>query len=439
VSAPDIPAAVPASARSAVLAPEAFMTGVATVWKWLLARAHDGRPQLLLCVRVTVAAVTSYVLAQLLTVPLAGLWAVLTAVVVTQMSVGGSLKAAIEYSVGTLGGAVYAGVIGAFIPYHTELSLLAVLALAIAPLALLAAINPHFRVAPFTAVLVVVGTSVTHIEPIGSAFYRVLEVALGAFTGLAVSLLVLPARAQVLLIEAAAEMLDRLAAALPELLAGFTRPLEGAEIRRLHDEIAATYERAQEVGAEAKGEQMTYLVAQPDPASLLRTLLRLRHDLVMIRRAADEPFPELFQARLGPLLGHVGEAAADYLRSSSVALVGRRHSPTRDAIEAAFGAYAAAIAGARREGLTRNLPSDVVEHIFTLAFALEQLHRNLIDLARCVEEFAHSTIVSIRKGGDARTDQSWPSKTQCDRAQDRRPPDHGRGELMRQGIRRAHR
>jgi len=69
--------------------------------------------------------------------------------------------------------------------------------------------------------------------------------------------------------------------------------------------------------------------------------------------------------------------------------------------------------------------------LIKLAFALEQLHRNLIDLARCVDEFAHSTIVSIRKGGDAKTDQSWPSKMDSDRAQNRPPPaDHGRGEHM---------
>ena len=109
------------------------MNRVATAWKWLLAKAREGRPQLLLCLRVTVAAVASYVLAQFFAVPLAGLWAVLTAVVVTQTSVGGSLTAAIEYSFGTLGGAIYAGVVGALIPYHNELSLLAVLALAIAP------------------------------------------------------------------------------------------------------------------------------------------------------------------------------------------------------------------------------------------------------------------------------------------------------------------
>jgi len=56
----------------------------------------------------------------------------------------------------------------------------------------------------------------------------------------------------------------------------------------------------------------------------------------------------------------------------------------------------------RREGLTRNLPGDVVERIFALAFALEQLHRNFIDLARCLDEFAQSTGV-MRKNDARRT------------------------------------
>src|SRR5258705_10262896 len=131
--------------------------------------------QLRLGLRVTVAVLAAFVVAQFLTVPLGGLWAVLTALIVTQMSVGGSLKATIEYSVGTLGGAVYAGAIAALIPHDNELSLLAVLALAIAPLALLAAVNPNFRAAPFTAVLVVLGATIVHSDPIGSAFYRVFE------------------------------------------------------------------------------------------------------------------------------------------------------------------------------------------------------------------------------------------------------------------------
>jgi uncharacterized membrane protein YccC len=370
------------------------MSRVATAWKWLLAKVREHRPQLRLCLRVTVAAVTSYVLAQFLAIPLAGLWAVLTAVIVTQMSVGGSLKATIEYYVGTLGGAVYAGAIGALLPHDNELSLLVVLALAIAPLALLAAVNPHFRVGPFTAVLVVLGTSATHTDPIGSAVYRVIEVALGGATGLVVSLLVLPERAQVLLIETAADMLDLLAQALPELVAGFTKALDAPEIRRIQNNLGAVFARVEAVGAEAKREQMTYLAAQTDPGPLLRTLLRLRHDLIMIGRAATMPLPELFQARLGPPLARFAEAAADYLRAARVALIGRRNPPPIDAVEAALDAFAVAIATARHERLTQNLPVDEVERIFALGFVLEQVHQNFIDLARCVTEFAEPGTVS---------------------------------------------
>jgi uncharacterized membrane protein YccC len=110
-----------------------------------------------------------------LNIPFGGLWAVLTAVVVTQMSVGGSLKATIEYFTGTLGGAVYAGVIAVLIPPTNEFALLIALAIAVAPLALLAAINASFWVAPFTAVIVVVGSSVTHAGPVDSALIACLR------------------------------------------------------------------------------------------------------------------------------------------------------------------------------------------------------------------------------------------------------------------------
>ena len=88
--------------------------------------------------RITVAAILSLVAAQLLGLPLP-LWAVLTAMIVTQMSVGRSLKATGDYLVGTVGGAIYGGLVAILIPHESELSLLIVLVIAVAPLALLAA------------------------------------------------------------------------------------------------------------------------------------------------------------------------------------------------------------------------------------------------------------------------------------------------------------
>jgi uncharacterized membrane protein YccC len=319
------------------------MGRIAIAWRWMLAKVGKYRMQLRLCLRVTIAAMAAFVLAQFVAIPLGGMWAVLTAIVVTQMSLGGSLRATIEYFVGTLGGAVYAGAIAALVPHHTEISILAMLAFAVAPLALFAAINPNFRVGPFTAVIVVLGATATHIDPIGSAFYRVLEVALGGITGLLVSFLVLPARAQGLVIAAAARMLNLLADALPVLFAGFTQAADAEEIRRFQINIGAAFARVDGVGADAKREQATYLVADLDSRPLLRTLLRLRHDLVIVGRAAAVPLPELVRARLGPPLADLVTAAAAYLRASAAALVGRRGPPPLDAFDAALHAFNAEI------------------------------------------------------------------------------------------------
>ena len=46
------------------------------------------------------------------------------------------------------------------------------------------------------------------------------------------------------------------------------------------------------------------------------------------------------------------------------------------------------IAALRDEGLTRALSSSDLERRFALGFALEQLHQNLGDLRRCVQEWA---------------------------------------------------
>src|SRR5437660_2435418 len=54
------------------------------------------KPRLRFCLRATVNALLAFGLAHAAAVPLHGLWAVPTAVVVMQMSIGGSLKAATD-------------------------------------------------------------------------------------------------------------------------------------------------------------------------------------------------------------------------------------------------------------------------------------------------------------------------------------------------------
>jgi uncharacterized membrane protein YccC len=368
---------------------------IATIWKGLWTWIKTHRADLTLCLRTAMAALLSLAVAQLLHVPLP-LWTVLTAVILTQMSVGRSMKATIDYLLGTVGGAIYTGVVSVLVPHSDEVSLLGVLALAVAPLALLAAIRPSFSVAPFTGVLVLLAPTIIPVTPIASALYRVIEVTLGAIIGLIVSLLVLPARARVLAIEAARRMLDLAAQLLPDLFAGFTRTRDPTAIVQIQDKIGEAFGQLEAVAAEAKHEGMAYLHASADFGPLLRTLLRLRHDLVMIGRTASEPLPEDLQARFAGSLACIAGTTADYLRDLGAALTKRRNVPSLGAVETALRGYAADMAALRREGAAGSLPDDVAERLFALAFALEQLGRDLDGLAHCVNEFAQSRAGSSR-------------------------------------------
>ncbi len=186
----------------------------------LFLRAH--KVELGLGVRVTAAAISALLIALTIGLKLP-LWAVLTAIIVTQMSVGRSLKATRDYLVGTIGGAIYGGAVAILVPHTGEGALLAVLVLAVAPLAFIAALNPSLNVATVTAIIVLLLPITNHTTPLESAVDRVLEVAVGAITGLLVSFLVLPSRAHSQIRVSAAHVIDLIAAALSELLAGLTR------------------------------------------------------------------------------------------------------------------------------------------------------------------------------------------------------------------------
>jgi uncharacterized membrane protein YccC len=346
------------------------------------------RVQLALAVRTTIAAMVALALAQLLHMPLP-LWAVITAVIVTQMSVGKSLKASFDYLVGTLGGAIYGGAVAVLIPHNSEIALLAVLALVIAPLAFIATINPRFAAAPVTGIIVLLLPQLTHGSAFSSAIDRVLEVALGGVTGAIVSVIFLPANAHPLIVGAAARTLNLMAGALGELLGGLAKGLDFEALHRIQDGIGQALAKMNEVGAEAEHERAAGLAVGPDTGPLLRMLLRLRHDLVMIGRAATAPLPEPFRTRLAPALAQAGAAAAEYLRGSAAALQANRTAPPLEATDAALKGYAAEIEVLRREALTRSLSAEDVERLFALGFAIEQIRNNFIDLERCVTEWAN--------------------------------------------------
>ncbi len=352
----------------------------------LRALAHRYRLQLILALRVTVAALSALAVAQALHLRLP-LWAVLTSLIVTQMSLGRSLKVAGDYLMGTLAGVAYGGLLAILIPHENEYALFAVLALAIAPLAFVAAFRTNFNVLPITAIIVLLVPSMQHVSPASSAFDRVLEVVVGGAVGFLVSFLVFPSRAHVLTTEAAADTLDLVAGALEQMLAHHTGG-ERPDITQINAELASFITKLNATGAEAEHERTARLTAGPDTGPLLRTSLRLRHDIVILGRAVGCELPEGAKARLAPRVQHISEVAGDFLRSSARALRARKGPPDLGEVERVFHDYTEEFSAVRRDGFIRDMTSEAAERFYALGFALEQMREHLEEVHRVVGEWA---------------------------------------------------
>src|SRR6266851_1969149 len=242
--------------------------------KRLSAAMRSRKAQLGLAVRVTVAAFGALAIATAFNLMLP-LWAVLTSLIVTQMSVGRSLKATRDYMLGTV---------------------------------------------------------------------------VGAVTGLLVSFFVLPSRAHNQIRVNAARALELIAAALAELLAGLTCGLDKEALHQIQDGIGTALVGLNATGVEAERERAAHLASGPDTGLLLRTILRLRHDLVMIGRASVVPLPSELQARLAAPLAKVSDAIASYLRSMAAALRTGVGAPAIWPVHEALQFSAAEIASLRSEG-----------------------------------------------------------------------------------------
>jgi uncharacterized membrane protein YccC len=349
------------------------MTGRVAGW------ISQHRPEIRLSLQMMIAGLAAFAVAHLL-----GLgqvyWAVLTTVIVIQASVGGSLKASLDRFFGTIGGAVWGVAVSVAVPHATVPMMGLALAIILIPLAIVVAFWPRYRVAPVTATIVLLATPGTS-GVIGSALERVLEIGLGSVVALAVVLLVAPSRAHLLLFAAARDELQLMRDLLALLLAGIESDCDHAAVLGFHDRIRAAVERANAIADEVLRERASRLADAPDPEPLVRNLRRLSHDLVTISRVLVTALPEPLRARLAGPAKALSAAFGAAVDGIGDALVAATPPPNLDAVAAAIADYQGAMRALRAEGVTRSLSDDDVEKVFGLAFALEQMCRNLDELA----------------------------------------------------------
>lgn len=317
------------------------------------------RTELRFVLRVTLAAALSLAVSDAFSLP-QGYWAALSALIIVQISVGGTITAGLDRLAGTLAGAVVGAAV-ALIGQLLALPHVLVLVIAVAPLALLAAIRPSFRVAPITAAIVLLATP-SNASPLVSAVHRVAEISIGTLIGVIVSVLVFPLRARQIAMERCAETLE----GLGELLELHLQPLANrdvAAIDRLNERVFQGFTRLATAAAEARREHAVRLIGEPVPERVVRTLRRLRSDVAFVGRATADPDANW------PALTPVLDELAVTLRADFAALVAASlaSAPPPD--------FAAA-----DQALAR-LPTALGENLVGLPFVIETLRRDLGDLA----------------------------------------------------------
>jgi uncharacterized membrane protein YccC len=270
----------------------------------MMIAARKYRAEWRLMARATTAAVLSFVFAEWLALP-QGYWAVMTALIIVQLSLGGTIAAAVDRFLGTFVGAALAvGAAWAGATWGVNEVLL--LGLTLAPLAFLAALYPGFRVAPLTAAIVLLATP-SSASPVDSAIHRIEEIALGTLIGIAVSMVVFPSRARRLCYERAAAMLRLLGEAVDLHLQPRDLERKGA-IDRLNDRVLAELIGVRTAEQEALRERAISLSDDAVLQRITHTLRRLRSDVAFIGRAVS---PDIDWTELVAPLGAAATAFRD--------------------------------------------------------------------------------------------------------------------------------
>ena len=346
-----------------------------------LAKAASRKSELRHAVRVSAAVVAAYALSSLLHLP-QGYWAVFTAVIVVQASVGATITASIERLLGTIvGGGV--GACAAMIHARFPDAGGPILAITAAALTFVAAVRPSLKTAPITAVIMLIGMQ-THMDPLVAAVHRVAEITVGGLVGVAATLLIFPARAHATVVES----VSKIAGVQADLLEHYALKLKGGETAletlTQYDAMLKVLAKLQTAMNEADRESASKLSDHSVTDALPRTLWRLRNDCVMIGRALREAFPSPGLALPSAAMLN---ACAGFLRASAALLSGGPR-PDRVAFAQAHQAFQTAVETLREGGGTRALAFDDAARVFGLVFAVENLFGNLGDFEERVEEAA---------------------------------------------------
>lgn len=353
-----------------------------------LARRSEARH----AVRVMAACLLAFALYATFGLP-QGYWAVFSTLIVMQASIGGTVNASIDRMIGTVLGAVVGG-LAAWLRPQTPVGMGAALVISAGITSYVAALRPNLRVAPVTAAIMLL-SSAGKLGPLQAATYRVIEIGLGSGIGVLATLLIFPARSNVVVVERIRATLKLIAAFLSCQADRLAGPCD-ADLDGLHDRIRASLAGVETAMNDAERERSSRLGEHRFQPGTRRTLWRVRSDAIAVGRAVATPWPSPLQERLGPTARAMLQAAVAFLNACDCALAADR-PVDRSGLEAAHGAFQGEIEHFRGERLTHGLTFDEVGGVFGMAFALESLYADLLELADGIDETAEGLPVGAKR------------------------------------------
>ncbi|QNT78240.1 FUSC family protein [Entomobacter blattae] len=266
-----------------------FSGGFGKAWESFRLQWHQG-------VRIVFSVLMSQVIARSI-----GLhepyWALMTAIVVTQIRISQTFSTALDQLVGTAIGAM-AGILATTLTLYGMLGKWEAFWLLLVPLAGLSAIKPSMRLAGVTLAVVFLFPSVG--SPFSRPMDRVMAILVGVMSSMVVSYFVLPSNARKDALLAGDEMLDNLGILFAAIM---ERRMWWSDVEALNDACTLSLQKVTEAIKELRQGHPIAKLELYDPflVKLPRILRRLQSDTIFIARALTNISTEEFEVLCKPL------------------------------------------------------------------------------------------------------------------------------------------
>jgi uncharacterized membrane protein YccC len=282
---------------------------------------HEGRA----AVRMLVGALGAYLCTTVIHLP-GPYSAVITTLIVARPHSGGVLRASFERLAATLLGAAVAcaATFGRLI-HAPELLLIAI---ALGPLALIAAHNSAYRTAMIAAIIVL-SAPATGGAPLHVAVVRLLGVSLGAVIGALVSMTILPSRREVVVASMAARVVEE----FPVLLRNAVDPQAGDDRSRDKFEFRVR-QSLRELGLLIR-DRPDALPAKGPAAAMVKFTVQMHADIAFLKRELQVQRPAVSAPATGDTSTRVLPELENFMRAFAdtvtlVAAMARRRSGSPD-------------------------------------------------------------------------------------------------------------